>query len=455
MITRIRRGLLAVLGLGYAPLARAADADPLDEAFEGWSGSARLESWLSGLGVPDSWTTFVAGGIWLVVIVSLAGVAQWGTQRLLVLGLDRIASKTRTVWDDFLIRRRVFAKLGRIAPVLVVYLLVPLAFTEHVRVVAYTRLVAELFMLAILISVLFSLLDAAHDVYGQYDLSKRVPIKGAVQAVKLIAFIIVALVMLSVVTSKNPAYFLGGIGAMTAVLLLIFKDPILGLVAGIQLATNDMVRPGDWIEMPQFGANGDVTDVSLTTVKVQNWDKTISTIPTYALVSGSFKNWRGMTEGEGRRIKRSISIDLASVRFLDDELLAHLSKIQILKDYLDRKTAEVRSFNEERGVDPDSQANGRRLTNLGTFRAYVDAYLRANPAIHRDMTFLVRQLEPTPEGVPIEIYVFSSDKNWANYEAIQSDIFDHLLAVVPEFGLRVYQRPAGADVREVLAAAKG
>jgi len=233
---------------------------------------------------------------------------------------------------------------------------------------------------------------------------------------------------------------------MTAVLMLIFKDSILGLVAGVQLSFNDMVRIGDWIEMPNFGADGDVMDITLNTVKVQNWDKTISTIPAYAMISNSFKNWRGMSESGGRRIKRSLSIDMNSIRFCTAEMIERFKKIQYITEYIEKKSIELESYNKEYNIDDSTLVNGRRLTNVGTFRAYIQAYLKNHPMIHKDMTFLVRQLKPTETGLPIEIYVFSTDQNWVNYEGIQADIFDHLLAILPAFDLRVHQTPTVDDV---------
>jgi miniconductance mechanosensitive channel len=240
---------------------------------------------------------------------------------------------------------------------------------------------------------------------------------------------------------------------MTAVVMLVFRDAILGFVAGIQLSANQMVSPGDWIEMPKYGADGDVLEVALTTVKVRNWDKTITTIPTYALISESFKNWRGMKESGGRRIKRAIHIDMHSIRFCDEPMLQRFSKIEFVSEHLARKRQEIAHWNADRGVDDSAPINGRRLTNIGTFRAYLIAYLRAHPMIHQEMTFLVRQLAPTPHGLPLEIYVFSRDQVWANYEGIQADIFDHVLAVAPEFDLRIFQTPTGGDVRAALEAA--
>ena len=413
---------------------------------EKWPIALRVEEWIGSVGVPQDWIVATANAFWVVMILILAFLADLIARRVILVVVRRVAAKTETAWDDIIVQRKVFTKLSRLAPALVIYAMVPLVFQQMDNLTTFVKNAAQIYMLVTLVLVVFALLDAILDIYRRYDVAKRLPIKGFLQAFKIVAVFVGGILMLSLVTDKSPNFFLGGLGAMTAVLMLIFKDTILGFVAGIQLSSNDMVRPGDWIEMPAFGADGDVLDVSLTTVKVQNWDKTISTIPTYALISQSFKNWRGMTDGDGRRIKRSLKIDMASVRFCDEEMFARFQKIQLLNDYLAAKQTEVTEFNKENGVDEASLVNGRRLTNLGTFRAYVAAYLRANSNIHKEMTFLVRQLAPSTEGVPIEIYVFSSDKNWVNYEGIQSDIFDHLLAVVPEFDLKVFQKPTGADL---------
>ena len=301
--------------------------------------------------------------------------------------------------------------------------------------------------------VIDAILNVVVDVYRSFERSRDIPIRSFVQVIKLVVLFIGIIFIVSIVLDKTPLYLLSGLGALTAVLMLIFKDAILGFVAGIQLTANRMVARGDWIEMDKYGADGDVLEVTLTTVKVQNWDKTITTIPTYALISDAFKNWRGMTESDGRRIKRAINIDMNTIRLCDEAMLERFGKIQLLGDYLKSKREEIASYNAGQTFDVDDPVNGRRMSNVGTYRAYIIAYLRQHPMINLDMTFLVRQLAPTPEGLPLEIYVFSRDKVWANYEAIQADIFDHLLAVIPEFGLRVYQQPAGSDFRSLAAPA--
>ncbi len=335
---------------------------------------------------------------------------------------------------------------------MVVYLLVPLVLGDISSLVKLLQHGALAYMLIVVILVIDSLINALLEIYQSMEVSKRIPLRWLSQVFKIALYILGTILFLSIVLDRNPGYFLGGLGAMTAVLMLIFKDSILGLVAGIQLSANQMVAVGDWIEMPQFGADGDVLEVALTTVKVRNFDKTITTIPTYSLISSSFKNWRGMSESGGRRIKRSVHIDMTSVKLCNAEMLERFSKIQFIREYIDSKNAELQDHNVSEKVDDGSVVNGRRLTNLGTFRAYVVAYLRNHPQVNQDMTLLVRQLPPTESGLPIEIYVFSADKDWVNYEAIQADIFDHLLAVVPEFDLRVFQNPTGADFGGLSAA---
>ncbi|MHC5083465.1 MAG: mechanosensitive ion channel family protein [Planctomycetota bacterium] len=310
---------------------------------------------------------------------------------------------------------------------------------------------ATIYMILIGLLVVNAFLNTVVDVYRTFEFANKVPIRGFMQVVKIVLFLLGGIMVLGLIVDKDPSKLLAGMGAMTAVLMLIFKDAILGFVAGIQLSANNMVHIGDWIEMPKYGADGDVIDVSLTTVKVQNWDKTISTIPAYSLISDSFKNWRGMSESDGRRIKRSINLDMNTTRFCDEAMLAKFRKIQYLSDYIDSKKRQIDEHNQAANVDDTELVNGRRMTNIGTFRAYVIAYLKNNPNINKDMTFLVRQLQPTPEGLPIEIYVFSADKVWANYEAIQADIFDHILASIGEFDLRVYQNPTGSDFRNLLS----
>jgi miniconductance mechanosensitive channel len=366
-------------------------------------------------------------------------------RRILLNIITRFAERTNTDWDDVLIRRRVFHRLALFAPTILVFRLAPVVFQTS-QAAEFLRGAAQIFMLVVAMLVVDALLNSVNDIYQQFPVSRRIPILGYLQVVKILVTVAVIIVAVSIVINQSPLILLSGLGALTAVILLIFKDSILGLVAGIQLVANDMVRPGDWIEMPKYGADGDVIEITLNTVKVQNWDKTITTIPTYSLISDSFKNWRGMSESGGRRIKRAVYIDVSSVRFCTPEMVEKFSRIQVLKEYIERKRIEMGEYNKKHNIDESVLVNGRRMTNLGTFRAYLVEYLKRHPKIHQEMTFLVRHLQPTELGLPIEIYVFSNDQAWANYEGIQADIFDHIFATLPEFGLRPFQNPTGSDI---------
>ncbi|MEL7685253.1 mechanosensitive ion channel domain-containing protein [Citromicrobium bathyomarinum] len=288
-------------------------------------------------------------------------------------------------------------------------------------------------------------LTYVNELYKRRPEARNRPIKGFLQVVKILVFAAAAILGVAALIEQSPLLLLSGLGAMAAVLLLVFKDTILSLVASVQLSAQDMLRVGDWIEMPQQNADGDVIDIALHTVKVQNFDKTITTIPTYKLINESYRNWRGMAESGGRRIKRAIHLDQNTLRFLTEQELADLRRFRLLRDYLDRKEQELREWNAREMAGEDNPVNARRITNIGTFRAYVLAFLRTHPQINHEMTTLVRQLEPTPAGLPLEIYTFAATTDWSEYEALQSDIFDHLLAILPEFGLRVFQEPSGVD----------
>jgi miniconductance mechanosensitive channel len=383
-------------------------------------------------------------------IVAALSIAAHALSRTIVLRIvARAVRGSRNTWDDVLLDNRVFSCLAHLAPALVIYFAAPLVF--HGMETAQLAVRRGVYIYSILFGVMaFSaLLNGVYAIYQQYPVSREIPIKGFLQVVKIVVFFFAGLVILSMVVQKNPLYLLSGLGAMTAVTMLVFKDAILGFVAGIQLTANNMLRHGDWIEMPKYGADGDVEEITLTTVKVRNWDKTITTIPTYALISESFRNWRGMKDAGGRRIMRSIAIDMNTVRFCTPEMLKRYARIQYIREYLSQKEIEIDEHNRIHGYDTRCVVNGRRLTNVGTFRAYVEAYLRHHPLVKQDMTFLVRQLQPGEHGLPIQIYVFCADTVWANYEAVQADIFDHILAVVPEFDLRVFQQPSGLDFRNL------
>lgn len=335
-----------------------------------------------------------------------------------------------------------FNRAAHAAPALVVYLFAP-AFADLSGLI---KRLATVYMLVVGGLVVSGLMNAAVDVYRTLEAARNRPIKGFVQLARIALTVFLVILGLAILLEQSPLGLLGGIGALTAVLMLVFKDTILSLVASFQISAGNMVRIGDWIEMPKYGTDGDVIDISLHTIKVQNWNKTISSIPTYAFISDSFKNWRGMSESGGRRIKRAINIDMSSVKFCTEEMIDRFSRFEAIADHIAAKKKELSEYNADKKIDTTYLVNGRHMTNLGTFRAYVEAYLKNNPRIHREMTFLVRQLPPGEHGLPIEIYVFSNVQAWAAYEAIQADIFDHLLAVLPLFDLRVFQRPSGSDL---------
>jgi len=410
----------------------------------------RMRDWLSGLGLSDSQAELALELAALAGVALLAVLANWIAKRVILRIVSRIVRRTRSSWDDVLLERKVFTRLSHLAPALVIWLLAPISIGERFTLSNLVRHLAEIYMVLVGVLVVFAALEAGAEILRRSVPDMRAPIRVYLQVVKILVGIASAVMIFSITLDKSPWVSLSGLGAMTAVLMLVFKDSILGLVAGVQLSANDMVRIGDWIAMPQFGADGEVMEVALTTVKVRNWDKTISTIPTYTLISNSFKNWRGMEMSGGRRIKRSVFIDVNSIRFLTPEMLEKLSRIKVLQGYIADKQRELDEYNAAQGIDDSTPVNGRRMTNVGTFRAYLVQYLRRHPKVHQEMTFLVRQLQPTEKGLPLEIYVFSNDQRWAAYEAIQADIFDHVFAALPEFGLRPYQLPSGADLSRLL-----
>ncbi|MFZ5719905.1 MAG: mechanosensitive ion channel family protein [Pseudomonadota bacterium] len=348
----------------------------------------------------------------------------------------------------------VVARLANVVPAVVVARTIVLVPNLPPEFVTVTRNVCSAFIVLTVVLAISNALNVVNEVYARRPGAASRPIKGYVQVLKILLYATALILIVAALMERSPLLLLSGLGAMAAVLLLVFRDTILSLVASVQLTTNDMLRVGDWIEMPALNADGDVIDIALHTVKVQNWDKTITTIPTHRLISESFKNWRGMQESGGRRIKRSLMIDQASIHFLTDEECARLRRFAVIEDYLDRMAAELEAANAElrkAGRDP---VNERRQTNIGAFRAYVAAYVKSHPRIAQDMTFLVRQLQPTAQGLPLEIYCFTATTAWAEYEAIQADIFDHLLAILPEFGLRLFQEPTGSDMRAMMKAAQ-
>jgi miniconductance mechanosensitive channel len=385
-------------------------------------------------------------GVGLLALLVAAVIINVIAKQVLVRTVRAFAKRSSITWDDALVTHNVFGRLVQVVPALVVYVGVPIVPGLPAGGTQLIRNVAMGYMVLMLTLALTAMLSAANTIYSASPVAKARPLKGFVQLVQIVVWIVGGLLIVATVLDQSPLLLLSGFGAMTAILLLVFKDTILSLVASVQLTAQDMVRVGDWIEMPQFGADGDVVDVQLHTVKVQNWDKTITTIPTHRLITDSFKNWRGMSRAGARRIKRAIFIDVSSIRFQTQDEVEHFTRFALLKDYVKNKEQELADYNAVLATEVEAEVNRRRLTNVGTFRAYAFNYLKNHPRIHDGMTLLVRQLSPGPEGLPLEIYCFTNTTDWGAYEDIQSDIFDHLLAIVPEFGLRLYQKPAGSDL---------
>lgn len=383
-----------------------------------------------------SWLVF--GGLMLAALL-----VGWITHRLLPRLVRRGVEASATHWDDAMLARGVLRQLAHLAPVIVLYVgidAIP-ALPEAALGLLHRVLLA---LIAWFIARGASkFLSAANDIYDRQDIAQRRPIKGYVQVGKLVVYLLAAILVVAILIERSPLLLLSGLGALGAILLLVFKDTILSLVASVQIASNDLLHVGDWIEMPSLGVDGDVVDIALHTVKIQNFDKTIVTVPTHRLISESFKNWRGMSESGGRRIKRALPIDQTTVRFLDDDERKRLARFGLLEAHFQRMRKQLQEWNQD--LADSDPVNTHRLTNLGCFRAYVAAYLQANPHIDADKTLMVRQLAPGPDGVPLELYCFANTTAWGEYEEIQADLFDHLLAILPEFGLRLFQRPTGAD----------
>lgn len=382
--------------------------------------------------------------------VLLIGILLYYIAKFIIVRVVRkIAKRTKSIWDDVMLEKKVFNRMAFLLPGILVYQFAPSTLSEFPGLVASVVKVTNLYIVFVIILVINSFFNALYLIYQDTEFSRLHPVKGYIQVAKIIVFVVGGLFILSYLFNQTPIYLLGGLGAFSAVMLLVFKDPILGLVGGIQLSANDMVRQGDWINMPKFSADGIVLEISLTTVKVQNWDNTITTLPTYSLVSDAFQNYRGMQESGGRRLKRSVNINMQSVKFCTPEILDKFLKIRLIRDYVDAKETELNAYNHENGIDDEVLINGKRQTNLGVFRAYLQAFLSNHPMVHQDMTLLVRQLQSTDVGIPVEIYVFSKTTEWAVFEDLQSDIFDHILAIVPEFDLQVFQSPTGDDFRKM------
>jgi miniconductance mechanosensitive channel len=408
-----------------------------------------LTPWVSKLPGVANYETQLVTVLSVVLILIGAWFSYFIVKRVLVYFINKLFTSTESTLDDVFVKRRVFNRIAYIVPAWLVYKLVPDVLSEYTFLSELISMLAAVYLVFLVVMVIDSIINSLLDIYRTFPVSKRMPIQNFVQITKLLVYFIAIIITLSLVIGKSPLKLFTGLGAMTAVLMLVFKDPILGFVAGLQLSYNKMMNIGDWVEVPQHNADGDIMEIGLTTVKVRNFDNTITTVPTQSLINDSFKNWRGMQESEGRRIKRAIYIDVNTIHFCDEDSLARYAKVDYIKEYIESTKNEVEEFNKKNVANPESMINGRRMTNIGTFRAYIQAYLQNHPNINQKLTLLVRQLAPTDSGLPIEIYCFSSEKNWVKYETIQSDIFDHLLAVAKEFDLKVFQKPSGSDIQSL------
>ena len=390
----------------------------------------------------DQWVIFG-------LIIGTALLIDYTCRLILLKVVKKIVTKTKATWDDIVFDEKVMTKLCHIVAPVLIYFFFPIAFPKSSELYTLILKTTEIYIIAVTMRFIVTFCTAIYIVYNENEKYHDRPLKGLLQTAQVIVFFIGGILIISVLFDKSPASLLAGLGASAAILILVFKDSIMGFISGIQLSANNMLRPGDWITMPKYNADGIVLEVTLNTVKVRNWDNTITTLPPYALVSDSFQNWRGMHESGGRRVKRSINIDMNSVRFCTLEVLEKFRKISLIKEYIEETEEELKAYNQERGVDDSVLVNGRRQTNLGVFRAYLERYLRNLSSVNQDMTLMVRHLQPTEKGIPLELYFFTYSKESAVYEQIQADVMDHVLAVVSEFDLAVFQSPTGADFRSI------
>ena len=402
-----------------------------------------MEDLLTSMGFGLEMTNYAMLGIGSILLFVVCAFANFVTKKFIVQGIQKFIENSKNDWDDIFLKNKVFNSLSTLVPLIFIqYLSVPI-LSNFSSLIPFVYIVVKVSLVWVITSVLVKALKAMEEVSTKIPSFQDKPIVSYIQLASVMIYIVASILIFATILDKDPLALLGALGALTAVLMLVFKDTILGLVASIQISSNDMVRVGDWVSMPKYGTDGDVLEITLNTVKIQNWDKTISTIPTYAFISDSFKNWRGMTDSKGRRIKRSLNIDMTSIKFCTDEEIVHYKNVEMLKDYIESAQSDIATHNVTNSHDKSSLLNGRNLTNIGLFREYAHQYLSANKNLRNDLTLMVRQLEPTENGLPIEVYCFSNNIAWADYERIQADIFDHLLSSVSSFNLEIFQNPTG------------
>jgi miniconductance mechanosensitive channel len=415
-----------------------------------------LEDWtealLTGAGISGEWAIYLRLIIFVMVLIVISALSFFITRHIIISNIYKLVRKTRITWDDAIADQGVFNNLAHIVPAIFIRLMAPGIFADFDSILPMVVKITDVYLIIVGSTILLAFLKVLEIWLSSFALFKEKPLTSYFQLIKIIIYIVVFILILSLLLGKSPLYFLSAFGAMTAILLLIFKDTILGLVASVQISSNDMVKVGDWVEMPKFNADGDVIEISLHTVKVQNWDRTITTIPTYFFITDSFKNWRGMVQSGGRRIKRSLFINAQTIQFIDPETRELYKKYQLMADYIEQRQKEIEAFNSANEIDTSVLINGRRMTNLGVFRKYIENYLRNHPKIKQDMIIMVRQLAAEDRGIPLEIYCFTNTTAWVEYEAIQSDIFDHLFSAVHFFGLDIFQQPSGKDILQTIEA---
>lgn len=406
---------------------------------------------LTAVGFETNLANTLDNFIVLLLIIGVSLLATLICRHIILRTVSKLVKKTKASWDDIIFDHKVMVHLSRMVSPILIYIFIPIAFPEHIDsgLLDLMRRICLIYVVAVFLRFISVFLVAVYQVYNEKEQFKDKPLKGLLQTAQVTIFFIGAIIIVSILINQSPMVLLTGLGASAAILMLVFKDSIMGFVSGVQLSANNMLKVGDWISMPKYNADGTVIEVSLNTVKIRNWDNTITTIPPYLLVSDSFQNWEGMRASGGRRVKRSINIDMTSVSFCTQEMLDKYRKIHLLKDYVEQTEEVVAAHNKERNIDNSVLVNGRRQTNLGVFRAYLTAYLNSLPTVNHELTCMVRQLQPLETGIPLELYFFSANKDWVPYEGIQADVFDHVLAVIPEFGLRVFQNPSGADFRQL------
>ncbi len=414
-----------------------------------------LDRMLGRSGISSAWLPPVKTLILFLAALLLSFIFFYIARFVLVRLLHRFFLKTRSKWDDTLVEHKVFQNLAHLLPVLVFMATIDLVFAHYPAWLPLLHRLLNVYLVLVIVSVIISFLRGMETFLSGVEAFKDKPLASYFQLTRIIIYIATGILVLSILMSRSPIYFLSAFGAMTAVLLLIFRDTILGLVASVQISANDMVRVGDWIEMPKYNADGDVLAINLNTVKVSNWDKTITTIPTHYFISESFKNWRGMQQSGGRRIKRALYINLRSIKFVDPEMRERFKQFDLVKDYIVERQNEIEMYNMEHQVNTAVLINGRRMTNIGVFRRYAENYIRNHKGINQSMTLMVRHLAPTDRGLPLEIYCFTKTVKWLEYEPIQAHIFDHLLSAVPFFDLEVFQTPSGSDIAVAGAALAG